>query len=104
MISTEGGEAIQLTNSETKVLDFHWPPAGDKIVYIATEPKTDREKAMEKKGFDFIFYEETLKPRSLYSVDIDSKKLPSLPGKSRFGPLPFLRMAKPSLLQFPRKT
>jgi len=65
-IALEGGEAFQLTRSETSVLSYRWRPDGRKIVFIASEPATQREKALEQKGYGFIFYEESLKHRNLY--------------------------------------
>jgi len=70
-ISVHGGEAIQITNSQTAVQEFRWHPDGKKIAYVATTPKTTHEQSLVKKGYDFIYYEENLKPRNLYMIDIN---------------------------------
>ena len=61
-----GGEAVQVTDSETDVLAYHWHPDGSKIAYVAVTPETEREKQLKEKGYEFIFYEENLKHRNLY--------------------------------------
>jgi len=71
MIPFAGGEAFEVTDSETGVSSFRWHPDGDKIAYIATTPKTDREEKLEEKGYDFIFFEENLRHRNIYIMDVD---------------------------------
>lgn len=70
-IPASGGEARQVTDSESKVTDFRWHPAQNKIVYLAETPKTEREKALKAKGYQFEFYEENLKHKNLYLIDLD---------------------------------
>ncbi|NIR49727.1 S9 family peptidase, partial [candidate division KSB1 bacterium] len=71
VIPVDGGESRQVTHSETNVLSFKWHPSGDKIAFVANTPKTEREKALMKKGYDFIYFEENLKHRNLYMIDVD---------------------------------
>ncbi len=71
-IPLDGGEATQVTHSKTSVLTFQWHPDGNSIAYVATTPKTKLEKELDKKGYKFIFYEEDLKHRNLYIVNIQS--------------------------------
>ncbi len=70
VIPIDGGEAFQVTHSETDVIDFQWHPQQNQIAYIAESPKDEKEKKLKEKGFEFIFYEENLKPRNLYLVDL----------------------------------
>lgn len=70
-IPVTGGEAQQVTDSETNVLYFQWHPKAEQIGYIATTPKSKREKVLEKKGYGFVFFEENLKHRNLYLVDVN---------------------------------
>jgi dipeptidyl aminopeptidase/acylaminoacyl peptidase len=69
-IPIAGGEARQLTNSDEPVLSFRWHPDGRRIAYIAQQPKSKREKALDGKGYAFVFYEENLKDRNLYVADV----------------------------------
>lgn len=72
-IPVDGGEALQVTNHETGVIAFEWHPTQNKIAFVATTPKSEKEKQLEKKGYGFIFYEENLKHRNLYLIDLDNK-------------------------------
>ncbi len=72
MIPVDGGEALQVTHSETSVSTFRWHPSGGKVAYVATTPMSDREKKLEDKGYDFIYFEEDLRHRNLYIVDVGS--------------------------------
>ncbi|NIM14720.1 MAG: prolyl oligopeptidase family serine peptidase [Candidatus Aminicenantes bacterium] len=74
VIPADGGEAIQVTRAKTSVSNFQWHPKENKIAYIATTPSSKREKELKEKGYDFIFYEENLKHRNLYLVDVSDKK------------------------------
>jgi dipeptidyl aminopeptidase/acylaminoacyl peptidase len=69
-IPFSGGEAVQLTHSKTSVSHYRWAPSGKKIAYLAMTPRTEREKTLSSKGYEFIFYEENLKHRNLYTVDL----------------------------------
>ncbi len=69
-IPVDGGEATPVTDSKTGVSEFRWHPTGEQIAYITTEPKSEREKTLDEKGYGFIFYEENLKHRNLYIVDV----------------------------------
>lgn len=70
MIPVDGGEAVQITHSKNGVGTFRWHPDGKRIAYTATEPKSKREKELDEKGYNFIFYEENLKHRNLYIIDV----------------------------------
>jgi Tol biopolymer transport system component len=61
---------MRVTDSKSSVLDFRWMPDGKHITYIATQPDDAREKALKDKGFEFVYYEENLKHRNLYIVEI----------------------------------
>lgn len=68
-IPLSGGEARQVTRSETPVLDFRWHPSGKKIAYVAIAPKTRQERDLDRQGYGFVFFEENLKHRNLYLVE-----------------------------------
>jgi dipeptidyl aminopeptidase/acylaminoacyl peptidase len=70
MIPADGGEAMQITHAKNSVQSFRWHPDGKRIAYTATTPKNKREKELDKKGYNFIYYEENLKHRNLYIVDV----------------------------------
>ena len=67
-----GGDMVQLTQAANDVNEFKWHPDGQGIVYLSAEPKTDRELELEKRGYDFIFYEENLRNDELFTVRLDA--------------------------------
>lgn len=69
-IPVDGGEARQITHSQTNVLTYRWHPLDNKIAYTATTPQTEREKALKEKGYDFIYYDHDWKHRNLYTIDV----------------------------------
>lgn len=73
MIPVDGGEALQVTNSKTNISAFRWHPDGDRIAYVAANQKCEKEKELDKKGYGFIFFEENLKHRNLYIMDVDEE-------------------------------
>ena len=75
-LPVDGGEAYALTASESSVSFYRWHPDGQTIAYIAETPKTAAEKNLDKKGYGFIFYEENLKHRNLYLLDLKGEKSP----------------------------
>ncbi len=69
-IRLDGGEAVQATQSKSGVITYRWHPSGDHLAYTAVEPKSKHEKALDKKGYGFVFYEENLKHRNLYMLPV----------------------------------
>ncbi len=73
-IPLSGGEARQLTDVETGISGYEWHLSGNRILFSATEGSTAREKALKKKGYGFIYYEENLKHKNLYCVKVLDNK------------------------------
>ena len=65
-ISVKGGEAFQITQSETGIISYQWHPIEDKIAYTAIKSLSSKEKILKEKGYKFIYYEENLKHRNLF--------------------------------------
>lgn len=61
-----GGEMVQLTKAKSDVNAFKWNPSTGGLAYLSSQPKTDKEKELEKRGYGFIFYEENLKNNNLF--------------------------------------
>ncbi|MFQ5604595.1 MAG: prolyl oligopeptidase family serine peptidase [bacterium] len=74
MIPVDGGEAQQLTHANNTVSSFKWHPSGKKLAYLATTPPSKREKKLAEKGYGFIFFEENLKHRNLYLLDLTDEQ------------------------------
>ena len=76
-ISIQGGEAKQLTNSDTDVLNYAWHPKENVLLYLALSAQSSEEKKLAEKGYDFIFYQENLKPRNLFRQMLGEKETPA---------------------------
>lgn len=63
-----GDDMIRLTNAENGVISYTWQPDGKGMAYLSKEPKTEREKELKERGYDFIFYEENLKNNRLFYI------------------------------------
>jgi len=74
-ISVKGGEAFQITQSETGVISYQWHPIEDKIAYTAISPLSSKEKTLKEKGYKFIYYEENLKHRNLFIYCTDPQNI-----------------------------
>ncbi len=72
MIPMAGGEAQQVTHADNHIFSYAWHPSGEKIAWLATPPKSARQRALEKKGYGFIYFEENLRHRNLYIADAGS--------------------------------
>jgi len=70
--AVDGGMPQKVTFSISDVEYFQWHPLRNKIAYIAQTPPTDKEELLKKKGYGFIFYEENLKHKNLYLLDLDT--------------------------------
>jgi len=72
-IPIDGGESTRLTSADNTIESFLWHPEENRIAYIAEEPKTKKEIRLKDKGYNFIFYEEDLKHKNLYLIDLENK-------------------------------
>ncbi len=71
-----GGGMKQLTRAENGVNDYKWFPDGKGVAYLSTEPKSEKELELEKRGYDFIFYEENVKNDRLFTLRFDADLQP----------------------------
>ena len=65
-----GGEARQVTSTETGVSSFQWAPGGSKIAFAMTDPKTEGEKRREKEKRDVQVVDEEHRFGHLYTTDV----------------------------------
>jgi dipeptidyl aminopeptidase/acylaminoacyl peptidase len=78
VIPFSGGEAYQVTHAEANVTAFRWHPGGEQIAYVAASPKSKKEKTLKEKGFEFIYFEENLKHRNLYLINLGDNEAKQL--------------------------
>jgi len=71
-ISVDGGEASALATLETDISDYSFSPDGRKVAVLAFEPEDPEREELEEQGFSQIVYEEGLRNRRIYVVDLEN--------------------------------
>lgn len=77
-LSMKGGEAEEVTKSETSIRSFEWSPDGTKIVYMASEPKTEEEKEKQADKDDARVIDQHGKPARLWTITLDTRETKQL--------------------------
>lgn len=70
VLSSNGGEAEQLTEVKTSVADFAWAPDGRSIAFTMSDPKSEDEEKNDKARNDFRWVDENLKMSRLYLLPV----------------------------------
>ncbi len=83
VISPEGGEAWQLTKSETDVDGFHWSKDGNSIAFTANPPEPKTSKDRKEKYSEFDVYEKDYQQSQLWLVDVAGAAKDLLPAKAK---------------------
>lgn len=83
VISPEGGEAWQLTKSETDVGGFHWSKDGKSIAFTANPPESKISKNRKEKYGDYDVYERDYRQSQLWLVDVPEASKDLLPAKAK---------------------
>jgi len=78
LISLKGGEAEALTESKTSIQSFEWSPEGKRIVYMASEPKTEEEEKKQKDKDDARIVDLDNRPSRLWIFDLTTKDVTQL--------------------------
>ena len=74
IMNSDNGEMFPATSEPGGISYFRWQPGkGRGIAYLTKDAVSDREKELEKRGYDFIFYEENLKRNRLVLLRYDEK-------------------------------
>src|SRR5260221_5454662 len=79
IISPEGGEAWQLTKSETDVDGFLWSKDGKSIAFTANDPESKSSKERKEKFSDYDVYEKDYSQHQLFLVDVSAALKDFLP-------------------------
>jgi len=80
LMSTTGGEAVQLTEHKNSVGSYKWSQDSSKIFFTADEPRSKKEEKEYKAGYDVIFVDEGPNGqtedrwRNLWMFDLSTKK------------------------------
>jgi dipeptidyl aminopeptidase/acylaminoacyl peptidase len=73
MISLRRNDTVQVTDAPTSIITYRWSPDGKRIGYIAQSPPSEKEKRLKAAGYEFVYFEENLKHRNIYILDVDEK-------------------------------
>jgi dipeptidyl aminopeptidase/acylaminoacyl peptidase len=79
LISPEGGEAWQLTKSETGVDTFHWSKDSKTIAFSANAPEAKASKERKEKYSDYQVFEKDYRQDQLWLVDVSAALKDKLP-------------------------
>jgi dipeptidyl aminopeptidase/acylaminoacyl peptidase len=79
LISPLGGEAWQLTKSETDVGEFHWSKDSRTIAFAANVPESKASKDRKEKYSDYEVFEKDYRQDQLWSVDVVEAEKSYLP-------------------------
>jgi dipeptidyl aminopeptidase/acylaminoacyl peptidase len=79
LISPSGGEAWQLTKSETDIDNFRWSKDSKFIAYAANAPETKASKDRKEKYSDYRVFEKDYRQNQLWQVDVTAATKTFLP-------------------------
>jgi dipeptidyl aminopeptidase/acylaminoacyl peptidase len=79
LIPPDGGEAWQLSKSETDISEFHWSKDSKFIAFTANPPESKASKDRKEKYSDFEVFEKDYRQNQLWSVDVAEAEKNSLP-------------------------
>src|SRR5262249_11822169 len=79
LISAAGGEAWQITKSETDIEGFAWSKDSKHIDFTANDPEAKSTKDRKEKFSDYDVYEKDFRQSQLWLVDIAAAAQDSLP-------------------------
>jgi dipeptidyl aminopeptidase/acylaminoacyl peptidase len=79
LLSPQGGEAWQLTNSPSDVGEFHWSNDSQFIAFTAAAPENKANKERTEKYGDFQVFEKDYRQNHLWSVNVWRAQKDQLP-------------------------
>jgi len=74
LLSSDGGEGTQLTNTRDGIASYSWSPDGKQIAYITTDSLSRDAEAKLRRRDDAKVYEGDLRLNHLWVIDVDTKK------------------------------
>jgi len=69
IISAKGGEAVQVTDVDTEVLDFQWSTDAKTLSFLAPDPRSDKEEAAIKEKDDAQVKGQHIRMNHLWTVE-----------------------------------
>jgi len=79
LISPEGGEAWELTKSETDIGEYHWSKDSKSIAFTANPPESKTGKERKEKYSEYDVFEKDYRQNQLWMIDIAEAEKSYLP-------------------------
>lgn len=73
LLSFEGGEAQQLTETEGDIADFRWSPDGKRIAFLMADPPSAEERERAQRKQDAIEVDANPRNQNVWLYDLDKK-------------------------------
>jgi dipeptidyl aminopeptidase/acylaminoacyl peptidase len=83
LISPHGGEAWQLTKSESDIDEYHWSKDSTSIAFTAASPETKEVKERKEKYGEFDVFEKDYRQNQLWTVSVAAAEKDCLPAPSQ---------------------
>ena len=83
-IAVTGGEAVKTFTHVNSIGRIYPSPDGKVVAFIASDAPPAKKKALEKKGFKALVYEESVPVKKVWLLDLESKnaRVQELPGSA----------------------
>ena len=83
-IAVGGGEAVKTFTHVNSIGKIYPSPDGKAVAFIASDAPPAKKKALEKKGFKALVYEESVPAKKIWLLDLQSKqaRVQELPGSA----------------------
>jgi dipeptidyl aminopeptidase/acylaminoacyl peptidase len=98
VIRIAGGEAFQITNTETSIINYDWSPDGQTIAFLQSEDNSKREKTRKEKYGGYAIDNKEYSMTQLWVMDFDPAKLSQLLLPEQIQDSAFKASLKPKLL------
>jgi len=83
LISPEGGEAWQLTKSESDIGEYHWSKDSKSIAFTANPPENTSDKDRKEKYSEYDVFEKDFRQNQLWIVDVTEAEKNDLPAVAK---------------------
>ena len=97
-IRTQGGEALQITDTQSNISSFEWSPDGTKIAFIQAEDKSKSSKKRKEKYGGFIVDDAEYSLNQLWLIDFKPEELSRMPLPTQMKDSTYKKKFEPKLL------
>jgi len=98
VIRLAGGEAFQITNTESNVSNFQWSPDGSSIAFLQSEDKSKQQKKQKELYGGFEVDDKEYSLTQLWTIDFEPSKVTRTPLPEQMKDSLFKASLEPKLL------